>query len=165
MTEDRSIQTIPEEARPFQGLRAGVVTRIGANAVDILVVVVILVAIYAGWSAVRFLLDGPSFTFPTPTFLLAYVAGAIVLVLYFTASWATTGRTYGKHLLGLRVVNFRGGRMRIVGAFLRAVACALFPIGLLWCAISRENRSIQDLVVRTSVIYDWDVRPRGRAEA
>lgn len=159
MTEDRSIRTIPGEARPYQGLRAGVVTRIGANILDLFVVVAILIAVYLGWSAVLFLLDGRSFAFPTPGFAIAYVVGSVILILYFTAGWATTGRTYGNHLLGLRVVNARGGKMRVAGAFLRAVACVLFPIGLLWCAISRENRSIQDLVLRTSVIYDWDVKP------
>jgi hypothetical protein len=32
-----------------------------------------------------------------------------------------------------------------------------FPIGLLWVAVSRENRSAQDLALRTSVIYDWQL--------
>ena len=29
-----------------------------------------------------------------------------------------------------------------------------FLIGLLWVAVSRENRSLQEVVLRTSVIYD-----------
>lgn len=32
-----------------------------------------------------------------------------------------------------------------------------FTIGLLWVAVSRENRSAQDLALRTSVIYDWQL--------
>ena len=31
-------------------------------------------------------------------------------------------------------------------------------IGLLWVALSRENRSVQDLVLRTSVVYDWQAK-------
>jgi hypothetical protein len=31
----------------------------------------------------------------------------------------------------------------------------VFPIGLLWTAVSRENRSLADLLLRTSVVYDW----------
>jgi uncharacterized RDD family membrane protein YckC len=141
------------------------VTRIGANVVDFLVVLLILAAIYVGWSALLFLLRGDSFRFPTPTLAIAYFVGTGVLIVYFTAAWATTGRTYGDHLLGLRVVNFRGERMRFVGAILRAVACVLVPIGLFWCAISRTNRSLQDVVIRTSVIYDWDVHPEPRRSA
>ena len=38
------------------------------------------------------------------------------------------------------------------------VLCVVFPIGLLWCVVSEENRSVQDLLLRTSVIYDWSVR-------
>jgi uncharacterized RDD family membrane protein YckC len=84
-----------------------------------------------------------------------------VLTVYFTAAWSTTGRSYGDHLLGLRVVNHTGGRMRPAGAFVRAVFCVLVPIGLFWYLVSRTNRSVQDLALRTSVIYDWDVRPMG----
>ena len=70
--------------------------------------------------------------------------------------WALDGRTYGCHVLGLRVVSYRGSRMRPLGALLRAVFCVFFPIGLLWCAASRANRSVQDVVLRTSVVYDWE---------
>jgi hypothetical protein len=35
----------------------------------------------------------------------------------------------------------------------RAVLCVIFPVGLLWVLVSQENRSAQDLVLRTSVIY------------
>jgi uncharacterized RDD family membrane protein YckC len=87
--------------------------------------------------------------------VLLVLIGGWVQFLYFTASWATTGRTVGNHVLGLRVVNFRGARMRWVGAALRAGFCVLFPIGLFWTAVSRQNRSTQDVVLRTSVIYDW----------
>jgi hypothetical protein len=44
-------------------------------------------------------------------------------------------------------------------ALVRAAFCVIFPIGLLWVLFSGQNRSLQDLVLRTSVIYDWDVRP------
>lgn len=159
------IDTIPGEARPYQGLRAGIVTRVAANVVDLLVVIGILLAIYVGWAAILFLLHGDAFRFPTPSFALAYAVGSMILVLYFVGAWSTTGRTYGNHLLGLRVVNRHGGRVRLVVAFIRSILCVLFPIGLFWCAISRENRSIQDLVLRTSVIYDWEVGPQRRAAA
>ena len=40
-------------------------------------------------------------------------------------------------------------------AFVRAFLCALFPIGLFWSAVSSRNESVQDLLVRTTVLYDW----------
>jgi hypothetical protein len=36
----------------------------------------------------------------------------------------------------------------------RAVLCTLVPVGLLWVLVSRDNRSVQDLLLRTSVLYD-----------
>jgi uncharacterized RDD family membrane protein YckC len=143
-------------------MRAGVVTRVSANAVDLLVVIAMLAGLYAGWAAVLFLLRGEAFRFPTPSFAAAYLAGSVLLGLYLAAAWTTTGRTYGNHLLGLRVVNRRGERVRLVGAVVRAAACVVFPIGLFWCAVSRENRSVQDVLLRTSVIYDWEVGRRRR---
>jgi uncharacterized RDD family membrane protein YckC len=154
------VQVIPQEARPYQGLRAGIVSRVLANAIDLAVVVVALVVGYLGWAGFLFLLRGARFHFPTPRFAVLFAIGGVLLVGYFTAAWSTTGRTYGDHVLGLRVVNHRGLRMRVAGALLRAVFCALVPILLFWAAFSKENRSVQDLVLRTSVIYDWEQQPR-----
>jgi uncharacterized RDD family membrane protein YckC len=150
---------IPAPARTYQGARAGVVTRTFANAIDLGVVIGILVGIYAVIAAAAFLLRPREFHWPDSLAWGFPVVGVAVLVPYLTLSWATTGRTYGDSLLGLRVVNYRGERVRIVGAAVRAVACAVFPIGLFWVAISPHNRSLQDVVLRTSVIYDWTPRP------
>jgi hypothetical protein len=35
------------------------------------------------------------------------------------------------------------------------VLCVVFPIGLLWVAVSQDNRSAQDILLRTTVVYDW----------
>ena len=110
------VDAVPVEARPFQGRRAGAVTRTLANSVDFGIDVAVLVAGYVTWCAVRFLINPTGFTFPAPQFIVILACGAVVLIVYFTVSWATTGRTYGNHLLGLRVVNFRGERMRWSGA-------------------------------------------------
>jgi hypothetical protein len=92
------------------------------------------------------------------------LATGAVLVGYFTVSWATSGRTLGDKIMGLRVVNFRGERLRWVGSFLRAVFCTVLPIGLFWILVSPSNRTVQDTVMRTSCIYDWIDRPfRGAA--
>ena len=89
------------------------------------------------------------------------MCGAVVLFVYFVESWATTGRTYGDHLLGLRVVNWRGGQLRWSGAIVRSAFCVALPIGLYWAVVSPTRRSLQDTVLRTSVVYDWTTaRPK-----
>ena len=83
----------------------------------------------------------------------------MLLIVYLAVSWRGNGRTYGNHVMGLRVVNRKGLRLHPLVALVRAVLYVIFPIGMLWVLISGQNRSLQDLVVRTSVIYDWNVRP------
>jgi uncharacterized RDD family membrane protein YckC len=151
---------VPWEARPFQGRRAGIVTRTAANIVDFLLVVGVLVLAYGAWCAVKFLVSPTHFGFPAPSFFLELILFEVVLFCYFTASWATTGRTFGDHELGLRVVNDHGEQLGWFGAVIRSGFCVVLPIGLYWAVLSARNRSVQDLVLRTSVVYDWTIRRR-----
>jgi uncharacterized RDD family membrane protein YckC len=137
-----------------------VVTRTLANLVDCVVASIVVAIGYGVWAAVVFLRAPSRWSPPSVSFAVLLIAWFGALFLYFAVSWATTGRTYGGHLLGLRVVNHRGGPLRPVGALLRAAACVVLPIGLYWALFSSENRSVQDVVLRTSVIYDWASRPR-----
>ena len=155
-----AVDPVPREARAFQGRPAGIVTRTCANAIDFAVVVGVLVGGYAVWFAGRFLISPAHFTAPRPPFLVVLLCGAVLLFCYFAAAWSTTGRTYGDHLLGLRVVDSRGERLRWRGAIVRAGFCVLFPIGLYWSVVSPRGRSVQDAVLRTSVLYDWTTTRR-----
>jgi uncharacterized RDD family membrane protein YckC len=149
--------TLPREARPYQGLRAGIVTRVIANTIDFAVMLAVLVALYLSLAAFDFLLNTTSFTWPDISFGRMLLIGFGWLLLYFAIAWAWGGRTYGDYVMGLRVVNFRGDRMRPGGAVVRSAFCVVVPLGLFWILISRQNRSLQDVVLRTSVIYDWQV--------
>lgn len=160
---EEGVTPIPREARPYQGQRAGLVTRLIAAIIDVLVVVAVLSAGYVALAGLRFVLDPQSFQMPATSVVLSLSAGFVVLVVYLTAAWSSTGRTYGCHVMGLRVVNFRGQRLRFAGALARAVFYAVFPVGLFWCAASRGHRSLQDTLLRTSVIYDWQPRPSSPA--
>jgi len=127
--------------------------------VDMAVVIVIGSLIYLGVAVARLVWQPSAFQWPDPPFYLTVVVELIVAVLYLTASWAMTGRTYGDSLLGLRVLSFR---RRIPGwtlSFVRAVLCVMFPLGLFWVVFSPSRRSIQDVMLRTIVVYDWHVAP------
>jgi uncharacterized RDD family membrane protein YckC len=158
MTMAGPISPIPAEARPYQGQRAGIITRSIAGVIDAVVVITMLLAGYVGVNGFLFLIDPRGFEFTEASTLLSVTGGLVVLVLYLTTAWSITGRSYGCHVMGLRVVGLRGQRLRPHIAMLRAVFYALFPIGLLLCAGGSKHRSLQDVVLRTSVIYDW--RPR-----
>ncbi len=149
---------VPREARRFQGDRAGFVTRLMAVGIDFAVVAVILTTLYVAWAVVDFAVNPTSFTLPDLTFGLMLAAAALVSWGSFALAWSTTGRTLGARVMGIRVVNYQGQVMRPVGAALRAAFCLGFMPGLFWVIVSNENRSLQDTVMRTSVIYDWTKR-------
>jgi uncharacterized RDD family membrane protein YckC len=109
------------------------------------------------WAVLLFLLDPRDYTFPSWPFLYFLVIGFFYLVVYLWIAFATNGRTLGAGVMGVRVVGRKGRKMRWIPALLRAGFCAVFPVGLFWCAVSRENRSVQDIVLRTSVIHDWPI--------
>ena len=153
------VDPIPHEARPYQGRRAGLITRTVAAAIDLGLVIIAMGVGYLGISAFLFLLNPRNFTFPTPSLSVVSAIGYAAFVLYLAVNWMGTGRTYGNHIMGLRVVRGDGGRVHPFAAFVRAVLYAILPIGLFWVLVSGQNRSLQDLLVRTSVIYDWDMRP------
>src|SRR6478672_415752 len=147
--------TVPKEARSFHGQPAGLVTRTIANVVDVVVVAGLLGVVYLGISGVLFLRRGASFSFPIVTYRTAYIVGFVGWVIYMAFGWRTNGRTYGDHLLGLRVRTMSGDRVGGVRAVIRALLCGIAPLLLVWCAFSKQQRSVQDLVVGTHVIYDW----------
>lgn len=159
------LSAVPLEARRYQGRPAGLVTRAAAAVVDALIVCLVVLTGYLGLNGLLFLAHPRSFAFLDTSLLLSLTAGWIVALLYLTACWWLTGRTYGCHLMGLRVVGRRGGRIRLSTAFLRALACTLVPIGLLWSAGSRRNRSLQDIVLGTQVLYEWQPHRRGNRQA
>ncbi|HJU97873.1 MAG TPA: RDD family protein [Jiangellaceae bacterium] len=152
------VSPIPHAARPYQGRRAGLVSRTLAGAVDLVVIVSAFWLGYAAVSAVLFVVDPRGFDFPDVS-LGGWLAAEYVLAVgYLTLGWSTSGRTVGSLVMGLRVLSHNGSPMRPVGALLRALFCVTFPIGVLWIVVSAENRSLQDLVLRTSVVYDWHRR-------
>jgi uncharacterized RDD family membrane protein YckC len=156
------ISPVPREARPYQGRRAGVVTRTAAAVMDALAVVVILLLGYAVVAGLVFMVNPLAFHFPQSSWLRDISVALAVAVGYLTVGWTVSGRTYGMLIMGLRVVGHGRRKLRFPDALVRAMACVLFPIGLLWCAVNAQNRSLQDILLRTSVIYDWQPGPRTR---
>jgi uncharacterized RDD family membrane protein YckC len=145
-------------ARRLQGRRAGLVTRLFADAVDLVVVLALVFLVLLVIACVRFLV-GDGFQFDTPSDSGTLSASGVLLVAYLAFGWATTGRTAGKNVAGLRVVCADGGDVSALRGIARALLSVAFIPGLLWAAVSRRNASIQDLIVRTAVVYDWGHPP------
>lgn len=141
-------------ARSLQGTRAGLVSRVLADGIDVVLVLLVEFGLLFAGALVRYLVTrhfrGPSVPPEGSVSLLG-----VISLIYLSIGWAWSGKTFGKHVMGLRVLG-RGGRaLSLVHAGLRALLYLVLPIGLLWAAASRSNASLQDLVTRTQVIYDW----------
>jgi uncharacterized RDD family membrane protein YckC len=130
------------------------VTRLLAAGVDTAAVLLVTVLLDLAAAGVRFAWSPADFRWPSPTAGLTSLVLLVVAVGYLAVAWATTGRTYGARLLGLRVLTARHNLLSPTRSVLRALACALLPLGLLWCGVSSARRSLHDVVFRTVVVYD-----------
>ncbi len=144
-----------DAASPRQQTPAGIVTRVLAAVVDVGVVAAALAGTYLVVTGLRFVWSPATFSWPAPSLSLLSLLAGLLAIGYLTVAWATIGRTYGAGLLGLRVLSTRRRLLGWVRAMLRAVICVLFPYGLLWAAVSRRRLSLQDIAVRSIVVYDW----------
>ncbi len=132
---------------------AGIVSRgIGAF-LDLLVVWTILGACYLGLALMKFVITVSEFHFPQLNILFTTTGFVVTAVLYLATCWEVSGRTLGSVVMGLRVVNSKGERIRPAVAVLRALLCTLFAIGLVWAVVDRRRRSVADIILRTRVIY------------
>ena len=144
---------------------AGIVTRILAALIDGVVVAALTGTVLGAVVAGLFVVNPVSFRWPHGLLAEASLVTVGVAVGYLTVGWAIAGRTVGGAVLGVRVVANGGGRLGWTRSACRALLCVLVPLGLLWVAVSARRRSVQDLVVRSTVLYDARKVPAPRAPA
>jgi len=144
-----------------QGHYAGAVSRLTAFAADLGAswgIYLLGTALVNG--AVK-LITGHNYTL-TNHQILSIVILVLWGFLYFSYQWAVSGKTLGMAILGLQVVNVRGGPITLRQAVLRTVGLGLclLTLGIAFLVIvyQRERRALDDFVAKTAVVYDWDAR-------
>jgi uncharacterized RDD family membrane protein YckC len=135
---------------------AGIVSRGLAAVIDLIVVLLVIGLLYVGLILARLVYSPAAFRRPDVNAVFSTLVTFAVAVLYLTACWAVSGRSVGHVTMSLRVVGRRSLRVHPLLALLRAVACELFPIGLVWVALDHDRKSLRDIAFRTPVRY---VRP------
>ena len=158
-----------DRAIAVQGRVAGSVSRFLAFLAD----TVIIAALFAlgtllAQAAIQVVINEDLTIDETRTWVV--VAYALWWFTYMSASLAATGRTIGKALLGLLVVDADGTRLQGRRAMLRSLAFPLsflvFGVGFLIGLFRRDRRELHDLIAGTAVIYAWDATTaRMRADA
>ncbi len=132
---------------------AGIVSRGVAALIDLVVAGAIVGILYLGVALTQLMLQPSAFRFPAPSVFFSTTVMFAVAVLYLAGCWVTSGCTAGAVVMGLRVVGRRSSRVSLLVAVLRAVACVVFPVGLALVAVDKQRRSVQDVVLRTRVVY------------
>jgi hypothetical protein len=133
---------------------AGVVTRLLGAALDAGTVALLTSLLYLGVAGLRFMWWPASFRWPHPPTLVSVAAVVLVAVAYLTTGWVTTGRSLGGSVLGFRVLSHRRELLGWPQAGARAALYVLFPLGLALAA-GPARLSLQDILVRSIVVYDW----------
>jgi uncharacterized RDD family membrane protein YckC len=140
--------------RARQGLRAGIASRLAATAIDVVVVVLLMIGLLIVVAGIRALFTG-TLEIEVHSEEVRGPLATLVLLVYLAYGWGLNGRTVGMVMMGLRAVGRDGSDLSPWRGFWRAVLYLIFLPGILWVLVSRKNASIQDLLLRTAVVYDW----------
>ena len=145
------------------GRYAGPIGRLAAFAVDSFLIVALYGVIVSVFSFTLGLVTGFDIS-TSDTGNGWWLAGSVLWAfLYYWVSTAVTGRTIGKWLVGLRIVERDGQPLRGRGAFVRVITFPLsflvFGLGFLGIVVGEERRAWHDKFAKTVVVYDWGDRP------
>ena len=144
-----------------QGHYAGAVTRLVAFVTDQAIATAVYTAAAAATQFVVDLVSNLHFEVDNYPILLA-VTYFGWLFIYYTYSWATSGKTLGMAIVGLRVVRSDGSVVSLGHAATRTLALPLsfllFGLGFLGILVGRQRRALHDVIANTAVVYGWDAR-------
>jgi uncharacterized RDD family membrane protein YckC len=145
----------------LQGNYSGAVSRLAAYVIDVSLSSALFTLGLAATGYVVSIVIGRSFTWNHEG-IAASIAFVVWEFLYFAYSWATTGKTIGMALLGVRVVRADGAaagpRRAVVRTLALPLSIILFGLGFIGILIQREHRALHDLIAGTAVVYAWDAR-------
>ena len=146
----------------LQGNYSGSVSRLAAFALDL---VISSLMFTLGLAAVNFsagIIIGHPVHWTRSNSLVVGVISVVWVLVYFAYCWATTGKTPGMTLLGIRVVRADGAHAEpwraVVRALILPISVALFWLSLPLVLLQRAHRAPHDLIAGTAVVYAWDAR-------
>lgn len=167
----------PKPPRILRGQYAGLVSRLIAFVIDILIVVAAFVVIggivdlllrFFGLRELvtelfNFLLRSNSTVGNILRIIALFSSTAFITFLYIILMWTlTSGSSVGKWVMGVRIARLNGRRMTLLISLKRYLAfwLAALPLGLglLWVLVDDRRQGWHDKIARTCVIYDWQAR-------
>jgi uncharacterized RDD family membrane protein YckC len=146
----------------LQGDYSGAVSRLAAFALDLVISSLLFtLALAAVNFSAGIVIRHPVHWSRSNSLVVAIISG-VWLFAYFAYCWATTGKTPGMTLMGIRVVRADGAHAEpwraVVRTLILPISVALFWLSLLLILVQREHQAPHDLVAGTAVVYAWDAR-------
>ena len=160
-----------EEASPqprrggpsISGHYAGPIARLAAFSIDWFSIVFLfgVASAITGWMInLLFRGDGSDIKLDSLWSAIIFVVWAYA---YFAVQLALTGRTFGKAVVGLRVVRRDGKPLHAGQAAVRVLvlpfSILLLGLGLIGGVIGRERRTLHDVAATATEVTDWGDRP------
>ena len=146
----------------LQGNYSGVVSRLVAYGLDLVISSFLFTLAVAAVDFVASIVVGHSVHWSRSDSVVVGALYAVWVFLYFAYSWATTGKTPGMAIMGIRVVRADGGHAETWRAVVRTlvlpISLALWWVSLPLILLQREHRAPHDLIAGTVVVYAWDAR-------
>jgi uncharacterized RDD family membrane protein YckC len=145
----------------LQGKCSGFASRFTAFAVDVGVSLGVFMLALAAISFAARVLTGKDITWNKGDIwvIIAYAAWAFI---YFAHSWATSGRTAGMALFGVRVVRDDGtaasGRRAVLRTLALPLSFLFLGLGFVGIVLGNRRRALHDVIAGTAVIYSWNAR-------
>jgi uncharacterized RDD family membrane protein YckC len=143
------------------GRTAGGVSRLAAFLVDMTVISFSYTATVALVSYLLGLFTGHTVDTSNGSFL-AFVGYLLFAFLYVWIGLSVTGRSIGKGLIGLRVVEVGGSPISPGRAAVRTIVYPfsfVLGLGLIPIVTGRQRRALHDVAAGDKEIYDWGDRP------
>ena len=146
----------------LQGNYSGAVSRLAAFALDLVVSSLVFTLVLAAVNFSAGIVLGHPVHWTRSNSLVVAVISGVWLLVYFAYCWATTGKTPGMTLLGIRVVRADGAHAEawraVVRTLILPISVALFWLSLPLILVQRAHRAPHDLIAGTAVVYAWDAR-------
>lgn len=158
--------TDPAPLKSVDGRVAGFITRLLAYLTDVLTLVVIIGAGAWLFSLVdQFVQEIIPSANPASVAAIFALLVPLIITFYFVMFWSLTGRTFGKMIMGLRIIGPEGHPPTVGKSFIRligyGVSMLAFWMGYLWILVDDDRQAWHDHMANTWVIYDFERRPPG----
>jgi uncharacterized RDD family membrane protein YckC len=146
----------------LQGDYSGVVSRLAAFALDIVLSYLSFTLALAAVNFSASIVAGHPVHWSRSGSVVVAAISVVWEFVYFAYCWATTGKTPGMVVMGIRVVRADGAHAEtwraVVRTLILPISLALWWVSLPLVLLQRAHQAPHDLVAGTAVVYAWDAR-------